>query len=344
MADCTAWDVESDGELPPSVAVIIAAYNVAETIGKAVKSALVQPETTEVIVVDDASADDTGKAAAEAAAGDPRLLVIRNEANAGPARSRNLAIARSKAPYIAVLDGDDFYLPGRFTPMFAQPPWDLCADNIIFFTEDIQIEAVRSGFDAVSLRLLTLDLKSFISGNIFTGGQSRGELGFLKPVMRRAFLEDQKLTYAEECRLGEDFLLYVEALAKGARYTVLSRCGYAALVRENSLSGHHSVEDLNALYRREMQLIKRLALEGAERALLTKRARSTLRKVHHREVLASKAIGGKLKGVATGLSRPTSFIDILRDRIRRASPTNELPAPRTLLLHSHFNPKDDYSL
>ena len=43
----------------PKVAVIVAAYNVAETIAKAVTSALAQPETAEVVVVDDASEDHT---------------------------------------------------------------------------------------------------------------------------------------------------------------------------------------------------------------------------------------------------------------------------------------------
>jgi succinoglycan biosynthesis protein ExoU len=336
MADCSSHQADSAATSWPSVAVIIAAYNVAETIGQAVQSALAQPETTEVVVVDDASTDDTAHIACEAADNDPRLLVIRNEKNLGPARSRNVAISSSTAPYIAILDGDDFYLPGRFTQMFAQPAWDLCADNIIFFTEQNQIEPVRSCFEAGNLQSITLDLKSFISGNIHTGGQSRGELGFLKPAMRRAFLEKHKLAYTEDCRLGEDFLFYVEALAKGARYTVLSRCGYAALVRENSLSGQHSLQDLSALHRGELELINRLTLGREEHALLTKRARSTLRKVHHREVLASKAEGGRLKGVVTGLRRPTSFIDIARDRMRQIGRGNKSVAPRTLLHQGFF--------
>lgn len=106
----------------PKVAVLIAAYNVAETIGKAVVSALAQLEAAEVVVVDDASRDDTYLAAQTVAAGNPRLTVIRNERNLGSARSRNTAISQTASPYIANLDGDAFWKSGlrKFSPLEAE--------------------------------------------------------------------------------------------------------------------------------------------------------------------------------------------------------------------------------
>lgn len=321
-----------------SVAVIIAAYNVAETIGLAVRSALDQPETAEVIVVDDASHDDTAEAAREAGQGDPRLTVIRNDSNAGPARARNTAIARSVAPFIAILDGDDILLPGRFAAMFAHDDWDFCADNIVFFSDVAQIGDVTSRFSESVAGTLSLDFASFVAGNLPAEGKLRGELGFLKPVMRRSFLEEHGLSYIEECRLGEDFLFYAEALAAGARYTVIPQCGYAALVRANSLSGNHSVADLAALHRNERLLLDRLDLSDENRALLKRRVRATLRKLSHREVLASKASNGLVQGVLTGLSRPTSFVDIARDHWRKWLPAQPaMPLPRSLLPVSHFS-------
>ncbi|MFG3656131.1 glycosyl transferase family A, partial [Klebsiella pneumoniae] len=49
-----------------------------------------------------------------------------------------------------------------------------------------------------------LNIKGFIDGNISRRGASRGEIGFLKPVMRRAFLDAHGLRYDEKLRLGED--------------------------------------------------------------------------------------------------------------------------------------------
>ena len=336
MAHSTARRLYEASRSSSKVAVIVAAYNVAETVGKAVRSALAQPETAEVVVVDDASQDHTHLAAKEAAGSDPRLTVIRNDRNLGPARSRNIAINETFSPYIAILDGDDFFLERRFQRMFAEPDWDFCADNIIFFKDESQIEAACAPFGLPGLVSMKLDLKAFVLGNIPDAKRPRAELGFLKPVMRRGFLQEHNLVYAEECRLGEDFLFYTEALMRGARYKVLPGCGYAALVRENSLSGRHSLDDLKALHNRELQICRSPNLALRERGLLKQRARSTLRRIHHREVLARKASGGSLLGVAAGLIRPTSFVDIFRDRMRKSGSLPGPSLPRSLLPTSQF--------
>lgn len=321
---------EKEMSSEPSVAVVIPAFRVSETIGLAIQSALAQPETAQVIVVDDASGDETVHAARAAAPGDERLVIIENSANLGPSRARNIAIDHSDAPFIAVLDGDDILLPGRFSALFSQEGWDFCADNIVFFDRAEEIDLVSGEFSKMAGRRIELTLSSFVEGNLPKRGRQRGELGFLKPVMRRAFLEAQKLRYVEECRLGEDFLLYVEALAKGAKYFVIQDCGYAALVRPNSLSGTHSTADLGSLYRNEAALLERLNLTIEQRAILKQRVRSTLRRLDHRLVLERKIKDGLWSGVITALSRPTAFADIARDWLSVISRTNaawNLPQP-----------------
>ena len=61
-----ATERRMSASVTPSVSVVITARDAAATIGDAVRSAMAQPETAEVIVVDDASGDAT-TAAAEAA-------------------------------------------------------------------------------------------------------------------------------------------------------------------------------------------------------------------------------------------------------------------------------------
>src|SRR5882757_8020759 len=101
------------------VCVIIAARNAVRTVPAAIASALREPEVAEVVVVDDASTDDTAKVATAADDGTGRLSVIRLDVNRGPSFARNAAIAGSKSPFISILDADDFFLEGRFGNLFA---------------------------------------------------------------------------------------------------------------------------------------------------------------------------------------------------------------------------------
>ena len=105
----------------PSVVVIIAAYNAGTTIQRAIWSALAEPETVEVIVVDDASNDDTLAQAAAADDGSGRLHLIPLATNAGPAAARNYALDHSVAPWVTILDADDFLSPGAW-PVFCGLP------------------------------------------------------------------------------------------------------------------------------------------------------------------------------------------------------------------------------
>jgi glycosyltransferase involved in cell wall biosynthesis len=94
---------------PPSVTVIIPAYNCAPFLPAAVESVKAQSyQDLELIVVDDGSTDATLEVARELAAGWPRMRVIHIE-HAGLARARNVAIEQMAGQWIALLDGDDLW-------------------------------------------------------------------------------------------------------------------------------------------------------------------------------------------------------------------------------------------
>ena len=96
--------------MPIRVSTIIPSYNSAGTIAAAIDSALAQEIADhEVIVVNDGSTDDTAKILA--GYGD-RIVAI-NQTNLGSNRSRNPGIARARGEYLAFLDSDDIWLPGR---------------------------------------------------------------------------------------------------------------------------------------------------------------------------------------------------------------------------------------
>lgn len=99
------------------ISVIIPVYNAADYVQQAVESALDQPETAEVILVEDGSSDNSLAVCQKLASTYPRVQLYRHPdgKNLGAGATRNLAIQKSNCDYVAFLDADDFFLPGRFS-------------------------------------------------------------------------------------------------------------------------------------------------------------------------------------------------------------------------------------
>jgi succinoglycan biosynthesis protein ExoU len=229
----------------PTVAVIIAAHNASETIERAIRSALGEPEVAEVLVVDDASTDDTAQVARSLDDGSGRLKVVPMPENGGPSKARNRAIEESTAPWIAVLDSDDFFLPGRIAGMLKHSDGvDLVADDLWQVSETDLDGPRRSLLGTPLVGPRSVGFVDFVTSNVTTRNRYRGELGFIKPLMRRSFLEKHSLGYKEHMRLGEDYELYARALAHGAHLSLLPAQGYISVVRAGSLSGRHTETDL----------------------------------------------------------------------------------------------------
>ncbi|RCS25652.1 glycosyltransferase [Phyllobacterium salinisoli] len=289
------------------VCVIIAAKNAAGTIGAAISSALGDVHVAEVVVIDDGSSDGTTHAARVADDGSERLRIIRFDINKGPAYARNQAISASSSPLISILDADDFFLPGRFSCLLADKEWDLAADNIVFIDQKW-----LSGFDAASIKRFPadprfLDLPTFVARNISIRNRQRGELGFLKPVMRRDFLDRHGLRYNEKLRLGEDYDLYTRALAVGARFQIINNCGYGAVVRSDSLSGRHRTDDLKQLADADKALLESSVLSGEAREAVRQHERHIRGKYHHRQFLDTKSQQGIAAAMAYCLKNPSAL-------------------------------------
>jgi len=102
--------------LQKNISVVIPVFNAAPYLGKAVESALMQPEVSEVLLVEDGSSDNSLEICKLITEKNNKvkLLLHENNANKGAGESRNLGIQQAKGDFIAFLDADDYYLPGRF--------------------------------------------------------------------------------------------------------------------------------------------------------------------------------------------------------------------------------------
>jgi glycosyltransferase involved in cell wall biosynthesis len=102
----------------PSVDVLIPAHNAAGFIGRAIRSLRAQTlPDWRAVIVDDGSTD--GTAAVVRAFGDERLCLVTCPRNQGRGGARRLGLGHCTAPYVALLDADDWCLPNRLQRLVA---------------------------------------------------------------------------------------------------------------------------------------------------------------------------------------------------------------------------------
>ena len=96
------------------VTIGITCFNAADTIARAVQSALGQDwPNVEVVIVDDVSTDGSTGVVEEAVGRDPRARLVRHERNTGPAGARNTILSQARGEFVAFFDDDDQSLPER---------------------------------------------------------------------------------------------------------------------------------------------------------------------------------------------------------------------------------------
>ncbi len=92
----------------PKISIIVPVYNVEKYLDKCVSSILNQTfKDFELILVDDGSPDHCGSMCDDYAKKDSRVRVIHKE-NGGLSSARNAGIDAAKAPYIGLIDSDDY--------------------------------------------------------------------------------------------------------------------------------------------------------------------------------------------------------------------------------------------
>lgn len=118
------------------VSVVIPTYNRAELVVRAVHSVLSQTYADlEGIIVDDASIDDTRERIKTLQDIDQRVRYFRHDSNRGAQSARNTGVQAAKGEYIAFLDSDNEWLPGKLERQMA-----------LFYQKDNSPGAVYCGY------------------------------------------------------------------------------------------------------------------------------------------------------------------------------------------------------
>lgn len=200
---------------PLDLTVVMATYGRREACRRAIASVLEQtPGARELIVSDDGSDDGTPQMLAEWAAREPRLRVHVGRHLGTPAPHRNRGIHEAAGSWIAFLDDDDEWLPGKLA---AQAP------------------LMRQGFDVVATNAVrSTNGRPYFPDAPQIATPSRWTLLRTNPVIISSAVIRRDLVLdigglEEERWIGgiADYALWLAASDRGARFAILG----APLVR-----------------------------------------------------------------------------------------------------------------
>lgn len=191
----------------PLVSVILATHNRAHLLPEAVQSILAQTwQEFEIIIVDDASKDETPIVINYLAENDDRIRSISTRQNIGPGAARNLGIAQARGEYIAIMDDDDLAYPERL------------ATQLTVFKQNTNISLVFSSVSWVDDRMNILQT--------FPGVVARDQFpASPDQVFNLIYLESNKIpnatiltkkdlwvtfSYPPQPWIGEDWFLFLQ--------------------------------------------------------------------------------------------------------------------------------------
>lgn len=209
----------------PIVSIIIPAYNVAPYIGEALASVVAQSYTDyEAIVVNDGSTDETERAL------EPfrdRIIYLKQE-NRGLAGARNTGLRHARGRYVALLDGDDIWMPDYLEKLvgrlLADPGIDLIYPNAIYFGSPRWEGRLFQDFYP-SREPVTFEKLLQRECTVF------GSAVFKRELAIEAGMFDESLREG-----GEDFDLWLRLAQNGARFTFTTEPLVRYRKRSESLS------------------------------------------------------------------------------------------------------------
>jgi CDP-glycerol glycerophosphotransferase len=205
----------------PTISVIIPVYAVEEYLGSCLDSILGQaPDGLEVVAVDDASPDGSGRILDARAKEDARLRVLHLAGNAGPGSARNAGLAQASGEYVWFVDADDMLAGGALAAVAATLGQDR-PDVLLIGHEDLYPDgSTRPGPGAALLRAAP--------AGVFTLAEQPQLIQLTmtswSKVIRRGFLIDLGMTFPEG--IHEDVPLTCAMLLGARRIGALARVCY----------------------------------------------------------------------------------------------------------------------
>ncbi len=212
-----------DGEDTPLVSIVVAVYNVQNYLSQCLDSLMNQTLVNiEIIVVDDASTDNTSAIIREYTSRYPHLRVITCDTNKGLATVRNLGLNAARGHYVGFLDGDDWADARMCEVMYTRARKDdadvLIADATVFYDDRKKFGRF---FDQSIRRALDPQMKQ-----VPFGLNRDRRILLLEPVAwtklyKRSFLQRHAIHFEDGMNSYEDICFHFSVLLKATRISLI---------------------------------------------------------------------------------------------------------------------------
>ena len=222
----------------PAVSVLIPAYNVASYLDASVGSALAQDVDLEVVIVDDGSTDSTPEAIARLEA-DPRVRGFRLPVNSGPSAARNKAMDEARGAWVAFLDADDWFAPGRLSYLLKVAE----AAGADAVSDDLAL--INDGADKPWTSVYEITgWKQSEEGRRLSAAELCRHDWILQPMFRTAWLRAHGLRFHPVRNwAGEDFEFYMNAMLLGVNWVTARDACYFYRSRPGQLTGRRAIAE-----------------------------------------------------------------------------------------------------
>ena len=189
--------------ITPMISTIIATYNRSSLLPLAVNSILSQTyQDFEIIIVDDASTDDTRNVIEDFKKSDARISSYHLQENRGPGFARNLGISHARGKYIAIMDDDDLSHQERFARQVAF--LEAHPDIMIVGTFIQKIDQCGNNIGEIHYPLT--------SGQIRWGLFFRCSVGHATTMIRKTVFSEHGYSYSDSINIAEDWKLFVDVI------------------------------------------------------------------------------------------------------------------------------------
>lgn len=287
------------GVVNPLVSTVIPTFNRKADVAVAVRTALAQTHREhEIIVVDDGSSDGTREALVEEHG--ERLKILRTE-RTGVSGARNHGMAAAQGDYIALLDSDDEWLPGKLEAQVRfledRPDFGMVVTDVVQMDHRRQAHGVLRRRDAIPE-----------DGDVLTYVIRQPALAPSSALFRRTVLDDVG-PFDTGLPTAEDIDFHL-------RVALRWKIGVIPEPLTRAMRGHDGLSSLPRTYSDYLAVMERFIESHPEIPLQHRRAglhAAALRNL--RGLLVSGHVGPAVSVGARAATRARSFGDVF-DLIR----------------------------